>query len=72
MNLVWLNHASIPNFTFLGCLEVPDYYYPGWGWVGVGVEIIRFKAVLSSTGLKLELSLAIVLCISWFFEDILY
>ena len=48
--------ASIPNFTFLGCLEVPDYYYPGWGWVGV--ESIRIKALLSSTGLELELSLA--------------
>ena len=32
------------------------YYYPGGGWVGV--EIIRIKAVLSSTGLELELSLA--------------
>ena len=30
------------------------YYYPGW----VGVEIIRIKALLSSTGLELELSLA--------------
>ena len=28
------------------------------GWVGV--EIIRIKAVLSSTGLELELSLAII------------
>ena len=27
-----------------------------WGWAGV--EIIRIKAVLSSTGLELELSLA--------------
>ena len=33
---------------------MPHYYYPGW----VGVEIIRIKAVLSSTGLELELSLA--------------
>ena len=33
----------------------------GWvgGWVGVVVEIIRIKAVLSPTGLELELSLAI-------------
>ena len=41
---------------------MPHYYYPGGGvgeWVGVGVEMIRIKAVLSSTGLELELSLAI-------------
>ena len=31
----------------------------GGGWVGMGVEIIRIKAVLSSTGLELEMSLAI-------------
>ena len=60
MNLVWLNNASIPNFTFLSSLEVPHYYYPGGGggWGLVGVEIIRIKAVLSSTGLELELSMA--------------
>ena len=48
-----LNKASILNFIFLGSLEVSHYYYPGGGWVGgwVWVEIIRIKAVLSSTGL---------------------
>ena len=63
VGLVWFNRASIPNFTFLGSLEVPHYYYPlGVGgcvgrwvvrWVSgwVGVEIIRIKAVLSSAGL---------------------
>ena len=45
----------MPNFTLLGSLEVPYYYYPGW----VGVEIIRIKAVLSSTGLGLELELSL-------------
>ena len=44
-----MNIASIPNFTLLASLEGPDYYYPGWG--GVGVEIIRIKALLSSAGL---------------------
>ena len=53
-----MKNASIPNFTILGSLEVSHYYYPGWRWVGEWVEIIRIKAVLSSTGLKLELSLA--------------
>ena len=37
--LVWLNKASIPNFSFLGSLEVTQIYLPGWvggvgGWVG--------------------------------------
>ena len=54
VGLVLLNNVAIPNFTLLGCLKVPHYYYPGWGWV----EIIRIKAVLSSTGLELELTLA--------------
>ena len=31
VDLVWLHKASIPNFTFLGSLEVPPYYYPGGG-----------------------------------------
>ena len=35
-----------------------QYYFPGWGWLGGRVEIISIKAVLSSTGLELELSLA--------------
>ena len=39
---------------------MPHYYCPGLGGVGGGgwVEIIRIKAVLSSTELELELSLA--------------
>ena len=28
-----------------------NHYYPGWGWVGVGVEILRLKAKLSSLDL---------------------
>ena len=35
-DLVWLNKASIPNFSFLGSLEVAQIHLPGWlgGWVG--------------------------------------
>ena len=34
-DLVWLNKASIPNFSFLGSLEVAQIYLSGWvgGWV---------------------------------------
>ena len=31
IELVWLNKASIPNFSFLGSLEVHQIYLPGWG-----------------------------------------
>ena len=30
-DLAWLNKASIPNFSFLGSLEVAQIYLPGWG-----------------------------------------
>ena len=36
----------MPNLTLLGSLEVSHYCYPG-----VGVEINRIKAVLTSVGL---------------------
>ena len=42
IDLVRLNKAYIPNFSFLGSLEVSHLYYPGWGWVGV--EMIGLKA----------------------------
>ena len=55
VDLVWSNKAPIPNLSFLVSLftTIPG----GWGWVGV--EIIRIKAVLSSTGLGLELELSL-------------
>ena len=33
-DLVCLNKASIPNFSYLGSLEVTQIYFPGWvgGW----------------------------------------
>ena len=60
MYLVWLNKAFIPNFSFLGGLEVTQIYLSGWvEWVG-GVTMILIRQSqfdLTSTGL-LELSLA--------------
>ena len=59
VDLVWLNKASIPNFSFLGSLEVTQIYLPGWG----GWSHTDYMTNLSSrlnlhwTG-KLELSLA--------------
>ena len=47
--VVWLNEASNPNFTLLGSLEVSHYYHHVW--VGMGVQMITFKTVLSSAGL---------------------
>ena len=38
VDLVWLNRASIPNFSFIGSLEVAQNYFPQ-GWVGVGGSI---------------------------------
>ena len=31
IDLVWLNKASIPSFSFQGGLEVLQIYLPGWG-----------------------------------------
>ena len=54
----------MPNFSFLGGLEVAQNYFPGGGWA----VIIRNKANLSSAELdwtsQLELSLAIVAALS--------
>ena len=30
VDLILLNKASIPNFSFLGSLEVAQIYLPGW------------------------------------------
>ena len=64
VDLVWLNQASIPNFSLLGSLEIAQIYLPGWGgWVGWGGSHTDYKTDLSSqlnlhwTG-QLELSLA--------------
>ena len=58
VDLVWLNRAFIPNFSFLGSLDVAKIYFPR-GWLGV---ITRIKANLSSTELcltsQLQLSFA--------------
>ena len=62
VDLVWLNKASIPNFSLQGGLEVLQIYLPGWVGDGVGSHT-DYKTNLSSqldlhwTG-QLELSLA--------------
>ena len=41
MDFIWLINASIPNFSFLGGIEVAEIYLPGWvaGWVGLTLII---------------------------------
>ena len=51
VDLVWLNKASIPNFSFLGSLGVSQRYLPGLV-VGVGHHI-DYK------------TLSIVLALNW-------
>ena len=36
MDFIWLINASIPNFSFLGGIEVAEIYLPGW----VGLTLI--------------------------------
>ena len=43
IDLVWLSKASIPNFSFLGSLEVAQIYLPGCK--------SKFKLNLTGTGL---------------------
>ena len=45
VDLVWLNNASIPNFNFLGSLEVAQIYLPELGGVGCHTDI---KTILNS------------------------
>ena len=56
-----MNNASIPNFSFLGSLEVAQIYLPGWpgGWVGLTViiELVSVQIGLNwkwSTGTDLS------------------
>ena len=59
ISLVWLNKTSIPNFSFLGSLEVTQIYLPGWvgweggvGWGGVTL-ILRLISVPNWTDTEL-------------------
>ena len=57
VDLVWLNKASILNFSFLGNLEVAQIYLSGWGgWVGGVTMILRPVSVLNWTELELDLN----------------
>ena len=55
VDLVWLNKASITNFSFQDGLEVLQIYLPGWGGRGLTL-IIRLISVLNWTELELDLN----------------
>ena len=55
VDLVWLNKASMPNFKFLGSLEVAQTYLPGWGGWGGFTVIIMQVSVQTGTGTGTEL-----------------
>ena len=58
-DLVWLNEASLPNFSFLGSLEVAQIYLFGVGWGGFTVLIIQVSVQIGPNwNYQLELSLA--------------
>ena len=58
VNLVWLNKTSIPNFSFLGGIEVAEIYLPGWvaGWLGGWMgEWVGLTVIIELVSVQLDL-----------------